>query len=87
MSKNNPDNERLKRQYLIWMRQAHGRSETTVDAAAQALARFEQYTRHRAFKKFHIQQAVGFKAHLWSRRTLERASPSAWPLSVPSLPT
>jgi integrase len=40
----------------------------------QALYRFESYTRFKDFKKFHIQQAVAFKAHLSrqvSRRTGE----------------
>ncbi len=34
-----------------------------MDAAAQALDRFEAYTR-KLFKSFHVQQAIGFKAHL-----------------------
>jgi integrase len=64
MPKTTSENTRLKRDYLTWMKQAHGRSDTTVDAAAQALARFEEYTRQRPFKKFHRHQAIGFKAHL-----------------------
>ena len=30
--------------------------------AAAALARFEEYTKYRDFKRFHIQQAIGFKS-------------------------
>lgn len=64
MPKTTSENTRLKRDYLTWMKQAHGRSDATVDAAAQALARFEDYTRQRPFKRFHRQQAIGFKAYL-----------------------
>jgi integrase len=39
-------------------------SEPTVDAAAKALSRFEEYNRYRDFKAFHIEQAIAFKRHL-----------------------
>jgi hypothetical protein len=43
---------------------AKGQSETTLDAAAKAISRFEEHTRYRNLKAFHFQQAVAFKAHL-----------------------
>ena len=64
MTKHNPNNERIKRQYLTYLREARRQSEASVDAVAAALARFEAYTRYRDFKAFHHQQAVGFKHHL-----------------------
>ncbi len=64
MTKHNPRNERIKRQYLIWLREAKRQSEASVDSVAAALARFETYHRHRDFKSFHHQQAVAFKRHL-----------------------
>jgi len=64
MTKHNANNERIKRQYFTYLKEAKRYSETTVDAVAKALARFEEYTKYRDFKKFHIQQAVGFKKHL-----------------------
>lgn len=64
MTTHNPKNERIKRQYLAYLREAKRQSEASVDAAAAALARFEAHTRYRDFKTFHHQQAVAFKHHL-----------------------
>jgi len=44
---------------------------------AKALNRFETYTRYKDFKKFHIEQAIGFKRHMREQvntRTKERLS-------------
>jgi site-specific recombinase XerD len=64
MTKHNAENERIKRQYFAFLREAKRHSEPTVDASAKALHRFEIYTNHRDFKKFHIEQAIAFKRHL-----------------------
>lgn len=64
MTTHNPKNERIKRQYLSYLREAERYSEATVDAVAAALARFESYNRYRDFKTFRHEQAVGFKRHL-----------------------
>ncbi|HEX4022393.1 MAG TPA: tyrosine-type recombinase/integrase [Acidobacteriaceae bacterium] len=64
MTKHNPQNERIKRQYFAYLKEAKRHSEPTVDAAAKALSRFEEYNRYRDFKAFHYQQAIGFKRHL-----------------------
>jgi integrase len=64
MKKHNAANERIKRKYFAFLKEAKRHSEPTVDAAAKALSRFEVYTGCRDFKAFHIQQAVAFKRHL-----------------------
>jgi site-specific recombinase XerD len=64
MTTHNPDNERLKRQYFAFLKHARGQSVASVDACAKALDRFETYNRHRDFKAFHFEQAVGFKRYL-----------------------
>ena len=64
MTKHNPENERIKRKYFAYLKEAKRHSEPTVDAAAKALSRFEEYTRHKGFKAFHFEQAVAFKRHL-----------------------
>ncbi|MFH1980360.1 MAG: tyrosine-type recombinase/integrase [Pseudomonadota bacterium] len=68
MKKHNPTNERIKRKYFAFLKEAKRHSEPTVDAAAKALSRFEAYTRYRDFKAFHFQQAVAFKKHLAEQR-------------------
>ncbi len=64
MTKHNPENERIKRQYFGYLKEAKRHSEPTVDAAAKALSRFEEYNRYRDFKAFHLEQAIAFKRHL-----------------------
>ena len=64
MAKPNAANERIKREYFSYLRDALGRDEATIDAAAKALARFEESTGAKDFKKFHRQQAMAFKRRL-----------------------
>ncbi|MBQ0789195.1 MAG: tyrosine-type recombinase/integrase [Cycloclasticus sp.] len=64
MTKHNPNNERIKRKYLIFMKEARQQQEATIDAIAKAINRFENYTKFRDLKSFHFEQAVGFKKHL-----------------------
>ena len=64
MTDHNPNNERIKRRYLAYLREAKRYSESTVDSVAKALFRFEAYTKFRDFKAFHFEQAIAFKRHL-----------------------
>jgi integrase len=64
MTKHNPENERIKRKYFAYLKEAKRHSEPTVDAAAKALSRFEVQTRYRDFKAFHFEQAIAFKRQL-----------------------
>lgn len=68
MTTHNANNERIKRRYFSYLKEAKRHSEPTVDAVAKALDRFEVYTKHRDFKAFHFQQAVAFKKHLAEQR-------------------
>jgi integrase len=60
----NATNERIKRRYLIQLKEADGQSEATVDAVAKALSRFEEATKWRDFGTFRKEQAMAFKARL-----------------------
>ena len=64
MKNHNPENERTKRAYFAFLKEAKGLSEPSVDAAAKAIARFEAYTRWKSFKAFHFEQATAFKRQL-----------------------
>ncbi len=64
MKKHDDANERIKRQYLIFLREAKGQSEATIDAVAKSLKRFEEHTKFRDFKSFHFEQARAFKRKL-----------------------
>ena len=79
MRTHSPENERIKRAYFIYLKEARRLSEHSIDAAAAALSKFEEYTKYRDFKSFHLQQAVGFKRKLAeqvSQRTGEKLSSS-----------
>ena len=66
MIKHNPNNERIKRKYLIFLKEAKRQNESSIDAVAKALSRFESYTKCRDFKAFHFEQAL--EARGWSAR-------------------
>lgn len=69
MKTHNAENERIKRRYFAYLKEAMRQSEQTLDAVAKSLARFEDYTRHKDFKAFHYQQAVAFKGHLAEQKS------------------
>ncbi|HUB65081.1 MAG TPA: hypothetical protein VL996_11685 [Methylocella sp.] len=48
--KRNPANERIKRRYLQFLSDVKGRDEASLDAAAKAMERFDEYNRRRDFK-------------------------------------
>lgn len=64
MTKHNANNERIKRKYFAYLKEAMRNTEATVDAAAKAMARFEIHTKHKDFKAFHYEQAIAFKKYL-----------------------
>lgn len=64
MPMHNPNNERIKRQYFTYLKEAKRHSDATVDAVADSLARFEVDSKYRDFKAFHFELAVAFKNRL-----------------------
>jgi integrase len=75
MRKHCPANERIKRDYLVFLKEAQRRNEASVDAVAAAIARFEAYTKHKDFKSFHFEQAVAFKRALSSEHSATTGKP------------
>jgi integrase len=64
MTKHNAQNERIKRKYFAYLKEAKRYSEQSVDAAAKSISRFEEYNKFKDFKWFHFEQAIAFKRHL-----------------------
>ncbi len=64
MEKYNPINERIKRRYFVYLKEAKRQCQATVDDVATALARFEGDTGYRDFKAFHYEHAIAFKRRL-----------------------
>jgi integrase len=71
----NPQNERLKREYYRFQKEACRKADATVDGIRKALDRFENYTRHGDFGTFGIEQAVGFKEELARSRNSRTGEP------------
>ncbi|MFZ7090381.1 site-specific integrase [Primorskyibacter sp. 2E233] len=66
MDKFNAVNERIKRDYAEFLREADQKSEATVRGVEKAILRFEEYTGFRDFGRFNREQAKGFRAALSS---------------------
>jgi site-specific recombinase XerC len=64
MTKTNPANERIKRAYFGYLREARRASEASIDGVAKAISRFEESTAYKPFASFHREQAVAFKRRL-----------------------
>ena len=75
MKKYNANNERIKRKYLTFLKQAKGQNEASIDAVAKAIARFESYNKQKDFKAFHFEQAIGFKKHLAKQKHHKTGKP------------
>jgi site-specific recombinase XerD len=75
MTKRNAANERVKRRYLQFLKDVKGRDEASIDAVAKAIDRFEEHSKHRDFRKFHIEQARAFKTQLMATRNARTGAP------------
>jgi integrase len=71
------ENERIKRRYLQFLREAKRADTATVDKAADAILRFERSTGFKPFKLFHIEQAIKFKTQLSEAKSEKTGKPLA----------
>lgn len=60
----NEKNERLKRRFLEYRKYAKQLSEKSLDREISALERFDTWNGRKDFKRFHVEQAMGFRNHL-----------------------
>ncbi|MCP5379308.1 MAG: tyrosine-type recombinase/integrase [Novosphingobium sp.] len=75
MPKHNAANTRIKRDYFDYLKEAMRRDEASIDQVAKAIARFEEATAHRDFKKFHREQAKAFKRRLDGEKNARTGKP------------
>ncbi|MBB3408022.1 integrase [Rhizobium sp. BK316] len=75
MKKHHPKNERIKRRYFDYLKEAKRMDVSSVDLVAASIAAFEQYSNYQDFAKFHIEKAKGFKAHLYQQRNATTGNP------------
>lgn len=73
----NPVNERIKRQYFGYLRDADGLAEMTIDHAARAIFAFEQFSEAGDFHQITPKAAIAWRKHLLvgpGRRAAELSS-------------
>jgi len=75
MKKYSPKNERAKRRYAQYLKEVRGFGDVAIDQFFKAIDRFERYTRHTDFERFHIEQVRGFKQHLSAEIGLRSGEP------------
>lgn len=73
--KTNPQNDRAKRDYLIWLKEAKQRSPATVEQVRHAIDRLEIYTGFKDFGSFNKEQAIGFKTALLNMKARQSGNP------------
>ena len=73
----NPKNERIKREYLRFQKEAGRKADSTIDGIRKAIGRFESYTGRKEFATFNREQAIGFKKHLARSRGARTGEPLA----------
>jgi integrase/recombinase XerD len=75
MPRTNPKHDRVKREFLVWLKDARQRSAATVDQARHAIDRFEVYAGFKDFGSFNKEQALGFKKALISSKGRRSGKP------------
>ena len=73
----NPKNERVKKDYFRFLKEADRKAESTVDAVRKAISRYEAYTGLKDFATFNREQAVAFKKHLAKTKAERSGEPLA----------
>lgn len=69
------ENERVKHDYATYLHNAKGQDDASIDKARAAIRRFEESTKFKPFKKFHISQAADFKVFLSKQKNAKTGKP------------
>ena len=75
MPKRNTNNLRIKRKYLVWLENAKGFSEASIDKAAAAISVYEGFLGGKDFRAFHSERARSFKRFLAARKNAKTGAP------------
>jgi integrase/recombinase XerD len=73
----NAKNERIKKEYFRFLKEADQKSDGTIDSVRKAISRFEEYTGFKDLATFNKEQAIGFKKHLARTRCARTGEPMA----------
>lgn len=75
MTKYNAANERIKRRYLEWEKEAKGKAEATINNMRDAIYRFEEGIGFKNFKLVTKQDIIAFKKHLKQTKNQKTGNP------------
>lgn len=75
--KRNPENERLKRAYFSYQRNAGQKDNATIDKMAGAILRYEEATGFKSFKNFNLEDVTKYKRHLERAKSARSGLPLA----------
>lgn len=81
MAKFNAENERIKRKYFEWEKEANGKSNSTITNIQNYIYAYEEFTKFKSFKQFNKNDAIAFKKYL----SQKIAKHSKKPVSKPYL--
>lgn len=70
MTKFNAENERIKREYLEWEKEAKGKAESTINNIREAIYSFEEHTQFKSFKQLNKKDIISFKKQLKQKNNL-----------------
>jgi len=73
----NPRNERIKKEYFRYLKEADRKSVPTIDGVRKAIGRYEAYTGFKDFRTFNREQAVAFKKRLATTKAARGLGPLA----------
>lgn len=68
MSKHSSNNLRIKRKYLVWLKEAKGLSEKSIDKAASSIVTYEAYLNNKDFRTFNAELVRAFKRQLSAKK-------------------
>jgi integrase/recombinase XerD len=74
-ARSNPKNDRVRRDYLIHLKEARQRSPATVEQVRHAIDRLEAYTGFKDFATFNKDQALAFKRALIASKAQRSGKP------------
>ncbi len=70
-----PSNERLKRAYFEYLKEADRKAQSTIDGARKAISRFEDFTGYADFREFNKDHATSFKRQLVTATAVRSGEP------------
>ena len=70
-----PENVKITRRYVQFLKEAKGRDQASIDTVEKAIERYDEYHRRKDWRKFNIEQPLAFKAYLSEQTNARTGQP------------